>query len=65
MELTQGTNRVAQLLGLMAMVAQGLADAGPAMGGSTGAGCGNLWRTTRVVGALLMAMEARGGGGGV
>ena len=39
MELMQGMNRVAQLLGLTATVAQGLADAGPAVGGSTGAGC--------------------------
>ena len=37
MELMQGTNREAQLLGLTAMVAQGLADAGPAVGGNTGA----------------------------
>ena len=40
MEMTQGMNRVAQLLGLTAMVAQGLADTGPAVGGNTGAGCG-------------------------
>ena len=40
MELMQGTNRKAQLLGLTAMVAQGLADAGSAVGGSIGAGRG-------------------------
>ena len=38
--LGQGTNREAQLLGLTETVAQGLADAGPAVGGSTGAGRG-------------------------
>ena len=36
----QGTNREAQLLGFTAMVAQGLAYAGPAVGDSTGAGRG-------------------------
>ena len=60
MELTQGTNRVAQPLGLTATVAQGLADAGAVVGGSTGAGCGYWWRTARAVGALLTAMEAGG-----
>ena len=33
----QGTNKEAQLVGLTATVAQGLADAGPTVGGSTGA----------------------------
>ena len=45
MELRQGTNRVAQLLGLTATVAQGLVDASPARGGSAGAGRGYWWRT--------------------
>ena len=35
MELLQGTNREAQLMGLTALVAQGLADVGPEVGGST------------------------------
>ena len=40
MELMQGMNWKAQLLGLTATVAQGLADAGSAVGGSTGEECG-------------------------
>ena len=56
-------NREAQLMGLTATVAQGLADAGPAVGSSIGAGGGYWWRTARVLGALLTAMDARGGGG--
>ena len=51
-------------MGLTTTVAQGLADVGPAVGSSTGAGGGYWWRTARAVGALLTAMDARGGGGG-
>ena len=45
MELTQGTNRVAQLLG--SRQGQGTADTGPAVGDSAGAGCGSWWPTAR------------------
>ena len=40
MELMQGTNREAQLLWLTTTVAQGLAEAGQAVDGSTGVGRG-------------------------
>ena len=53
-------NREAQLLGLTEMVGQGLADAGPAVGGIIGAGCGYWWHTARAMGALLTTMEVRG-----
>ena len=49
----QGKNREAQLMGLTATVAQCLADAGPAI---------LVQGAARAVGALLTAMEARGGG---
>ena len=45
MELTQGMNRVAQLLG--SRQGQGTADKGPAVGDSARAGCGCWWRTAR------------------
>ena len=51
-------------MGLTATVAQGLADAGPTMGSSTGAGGGYWWSTAKAVGALLMAMDTREGGRG-
>ena len=44
-------------------VAQGLADAGPAVGSGTGAGGGYWRRTARAAGALLTAMDDRGGEG--
>ena len=77
MELTQGTNREAQLLGLMersgsglgreqgkSRLGQGTADTGLAVGDSVGSGRGYWWDTARDRAQALLT-ETRLGGWGV